>query len=340
MVILIKRHTVQLNWCYRPIINKGGFIMRCVICKKEKEQLTDEHVFPDAIGGTLVLTNVCKECNDRLGHSVDHHLVDNWLIQSERLLLKIRGKTGNIPNPLEKGVLAKNHKQQVRYYFDKEGNPKEVYLVPHVEKEKKDDNSEIVKISMDKKDKDKLPGIINKMLKRNGKPELTNEEIEKQVIEGTDPNPSIKMSFTMDIVEYKRAILKIAYELAHYWLGDKYFDDTNGEIIRQCILDNNLSEDFSSQYPIKGSIDLIGEKSRFNFWDNEPKNHIAFMNVDGNQIYCYVRIFSVFEGIIQISIEAENYPEFKGKFISINPVSGGIRESDYIEEMARITQNK
>jgi hypothetical protein len=314
--------------------------MRCVICKKDKEKLTDEHVFPDAIGGTLVLTNVCKDCNDRLGHSVDHHLVDNWFIKGERMSLKIRGKSGNLPNPLEKGVLAKNPKQQVRYYFNQEGNPQEVYLVPYIEKEKKDDNTEIVKISIDKKDKNKLPEIINKMLRRHGKPELTYEQIEKQVIEGIDPNPSIKMSLTMDMVQYKRAILKIAYELAHYWLGENYFDDSTGEIIRQCILDNNLPEDFSSQYPIKGSIDLIGEQSRFNLWGDEPKNHIAFMNVDGNQISCYLRIFSVFEGVIQISIDADNYPDFKGKFISINPVSGVTRESNYLEEIVRLTRDE
>jgi len=314
--------------------------MRCVICTENKEKLTDEHVFPDAIGGTLVLTNVCKECNDRLGHSVDHHLVDNWLIQGERMSLKIRGKSGKLPNPLEKGVLADNPNQQVRYYFDQEGNPQEVYLVPNIEKKKVDDNNEILNISIDKKDKDKLPEMINKRLRRLGKPELTYEQIEEEIVESVDPNPRVKMHIKMDMLQYKRAILKIAYELAHYWLGQNYFDDSTGEIIRECILDNNLSGDFSSQYPIKGSIDPIGEKARFNFWDDEPKNHIAFMIVDRNEIFCYLRIFSVFEGIIQVSVDANNYPDFKGKFISINPISGVIRESTYLEEINRVTQGE
>lgn len=32
---------------------RKGLIVRCIMCKKEK--LSDKHVFPDAIGGTLVL---------------------------------------------------------------------------------------------------------------------------------------------------------------------------------------------------------------------------------------------------------------------------------------------
>ncbi|MGR6342355.1 HNH endonuclease [Priestia megaterium] len=314
--------------------------MRCIICKQLKENLTEEHIFPDAIGGTLTLKNVCKECNNKLGHSVDHHLVDNWFIQAERLSLKLRGKSGKLPNPLGNGVLKENPKQKVRYHFNSDGNPREVYLVPHIEKETKDDDTEIIKISIDRKDKDKLPGIINKISKRYGKPELSYEQIEKQVHEETILTPSIEMQLTMDIVQYKRAILKIAYELAYYWLGDEYFNDSIGERIRKCILDDNFSEDFSSSYSIKSSIDLIGEQSIFNFRDEEPKNHIAFMIVDGHQINCYVRIFSIFEGLIQVSEEADKYSNFEGKFISLNPILGVIKETTYLEAMARTTPER
>jgi hypothetical protein len=39
-------------------------------CLSEREP-SEEHVFPAAIGGTLVIDRVCKPCNDRLGANVD-----------------------------------------------------------------------------------------------------------------------------------------------------------------------------------------------------------------------------------------------------------------------------
>lgn len=76
----------------------------------------------------------------------------------------------------------------------------------------------------------------------------------------------------------------------------------------------------------------------FDLWNKEPKNHIAFMNVDGNQIVCYLRIFSVFEGVIEISNNAEKYAFFEGRFISNDPVTGALRESSYIDEIIRLNQ--
>lgn len=312
--------------------------MKCIICKQQKENLTKEHIFPDAIGGTLITTNVCKSCNDRLGHSIDHHLVNHWLIQSERMLLKIGGKSGIIPNPLEKGVLANDPNQRIDYRFSKDGEPKEVYILPKVEKIINEDGTGTLNILIDKKDKDKLPIMINKVLKRNGKPAMTQDEINEQILEVTDSYPKILMEASFDLIQYKRALLKIAYELAFYWLGDNYFEDSTGEMIRNCVLDDNLSEDFSSTYPIKGTIGLIDKKAMFNFQDEDAKNHLAFMNADGDKICCYLKIFNIFEAIVEISNDAKKYPNFKGNFISINPLSGVIKESSYLEAILKFRQ--
>ena len=104
------------------------------------------------------------------------------------------------------------------------------------------------------------------------------------------------------------------------------------------MLDDDLTEDFSSTYPIKGKIDLIDEKAMFNFQDEESKNHLAFMNADGDKIYCYLKVFNVFEAIVKISNDAKKYPDFKGNFISINPLSGVIKESSYLEAILRFRQ--
>lgn len=311
--------------------------MRCIICKEDKpsNEFSEEHVFPDSIGGTLIIKSVCKTCNDRLGSSVDCYLTDHWLIKGERLILKIPGKSGKVPNPLEIGVLDGTD-QETKYIFNDDGTPKELYLVPSITKVSNEDGSESAIIKIDKKDKDKLPDMINKMRRRKGLPVISKEEIEAQMIEGTIQTPTIKMRAEFDTVQYKRAVLKIAYELAFYWLGQEYFNDETGEIIRNCMFDSSLEGDWSEEYPIKGFIDLSDEQSRFPFWKDETKSHVAFLNIVDNKICCYIKIFNIFEGVIEVSNDASNYPNFSGKFISINPQTGEKRETDLIEELKRI----
>lgn len=298
--------------------------------------MTREHIFPDAIGGTLIINNVCKSCNDKLGHSVDYHLVNHLFIQFERMLLKIGGKSGRIPNPLGKGVLASNQQQRVDYRLNKKGEPQELYLLPRVEKIRNSDGTETLNISVDRKDEAKLPILVNKVLKRNGASEMTREQISEQILKTSEPHPKVLINTQFDTLQYKRTILKIAYELAFYWLGDNYFEDPASEMIRKCILDDNLPSDFSIKYPIKGTIDLINKQAMFNFQNESPKNHLAFMIVNGKKINCYIKIFNTFEAIINISNDASIYPTFRGNFISINPITGVTKESSYSEAILNL----
>lgn len=312
--------------------------MKCIICKNEKpiEVFTDEHVFPDSIGGTLIIKSVCKECNDKLGNSVDKHLVNHWLTQGQRQILRILGKSGKIPNPLEKGKLSDDLSQEVRYFFDEKGDSKELYLVPKVEKTTNLDGTESVSIKIDKKDKDKLPSIVNKILKRKGLPQLTKQELEKRIQEGINPSPWMTINAEIDILQYKRAILKIAYELAWYWLGQAYLDDEVGEMIRKCMLDNDLEGEWHLKYPIKGRIEIVGERTMFPMWDNEPNSHIAFLMESDGKISCYIRIFRIFEGMIEVSNDASKYPNCCNRFIAIDPLTRIKRESGFVEEINRI----
>ena len=99
---------------------------RCIICLTETPdaELTDEHIFPEAIGGRIVIGSVCKPCNDKLGNTIDHRLTEHWLVQGQRMLLKLPGKTGQIPNPLERGVMRDEPSQKLIYKMDANGLPK------------------------------------------------------------------------------------------------------------------------------------------------------------------------------------------------------------------------
>lgn len=75
-------------------------MFECIICRKENDNSSDEHVIPEAINGYYHIYDVCKDCNSRLGTDVDSTLLNHSFIEFQRFLLELKGKKGNIPNPL------------------------------------------------------------------------------------------------------------------------------------------------------------------------------------------------------------------------------------------------
>jgi len=67
----------------------------CIFCLQEKESLTEEHVFPAALGGVLVLKDsVCPECNNGFSKFEQPLVVE---LSPIRVLLKIPDRYGNVP---------------------------------------------------------------------------------------------------------------------------------------------------------------------------------------------------------------------------------------------------
>jgi hypothetical protein len=66
---------------------------RCIFCRVPlagDHPPSEEHVIPDALGGTLKITSVCKPCNSRLGREVDRLVDDDLFValrQEARLAL-------------------------------------------------------------------------------------------------------------------------------------------------------------------------------------------------------------------------------------------------------------
>jgi hypothetical protein len=68
---------------------------QCIFCLEEKERLTEEHVFPAALGGVLVLNDsACHECNNGFS-KFEQPLVAE--LSPIRLLLKIPDRYGKLP---------------------------------------------------------------------------------------------------------------------------------------------------------------------------------------------------------------------------------------------------
>ena len=298
--------------------------MHCIFCQEEKlpGEMSVEHVFPEAIGGTYCINSVCKLCNDRLGHSVDSALTNHKLIEFQRMQLKIPGKSGAVPNPLERGVLASDPTQVMRVLVN-DGGHLEPHIVPSVKDMNGDDEKKVIQFRIDSQNRDKLAEMVNKKLKRLGQEPLSREQIEAQAEVGQHEHPEIQVKITVDLIQYKRAIMKIAYEMACTWLGDQYITDDLAPTIRSCIWDTHLSGEWSTQYPIHGQV-IFRDPQRplVPFIHNRTGQHIVFLKRVQKEIAVYVRIFEIFEGVIQVSQQADRYVGCASQFLAIDPVTG------------------
>jgi hypothetical protein len=309
--------------------------MKCIICAEDKseESFTKEHVFPESIGGTLTV-DACRSCNPYLGHNIDSHLANHPFVQLARLHLKLPGKKGEIPNPLERGTVSNDPGQKVQFRFVK-GEPKGLYFIPRIKREMKDQNIETVEVRVAEEDRDTIPDIINKMITRSGLTPLLKEEIESKIVADRIPLPEICVPMKVDVIWYHRALLKIAYELAHHWLGPSYFTDPVGEALRAHLNDRTLNVGSPKTIAVRAQIGF-GPGFALPLWNNEPNAHIAIMKVAGSGIIGLIRVFQVFNAAITVSETASLYPLFVDKFLLIDPSTGTTRQTDLDTELLRV----
>lgn len=313
--------------------------MLCIFCLKDKppEKMSREHVFPEAIGGTYCIDFVCKSCNDTLGHSVDRFLTDHRLIQFERLRLGLLGKKKAVPNPFVLGHLASDASLQFRFKADETGRL-EPRLVPSIETRVGENGAkEEVQIRIDTRDKDKIPEIINKILTRAGCEERTEQQIWDMVKVQEHTNPEIKINIPIDIIHFKRAMIKIAYEMACTWLGESYTRDSMASTLRHCIWDTKLKGDWSARYPIRGQMGIFNKSAPLlPFLYDRPSQHMVLLSRAQGRVGAYIRVFEIFEGTVEVTKNADQYPLFTPQFLAIDPVSGQCDKSTADEEIARL----
>ena len=75
---------------------------RCILCLS-RDGITREHLIPGCVGGKLVMEFLCKNCNDKLGHSVEGEISKDKDIQLgiERLVKKRPDKANDLQKKLK-----------------------------------------------------------------------------------------------------------------------------------------------------------------------------------------------------------------------------------------------
>ncbi|WP_420268046.1 HNH endonuclease, partial [Citrobacter portucalensis] len=133
----------------------------CIICRLEKDNMSDEHVIPDSLGGYYHIHTVCRDCNSLLGTQVDTHLINNKFGELYRSHYNLKGKTGGIPNPFGGTFTSEEDPEMKATYRRKKDGSYEPYFMTH-SKFTKNSEGEIIglTLSLDESDLEQQESIL------------------------------------------------------------------------------------------------------------------------------------------------------------------------------------
>ncbi|WP_038342334.1 HNH endonuclease [Acinetobacter sp. A47] len=228
---------------------------KCIICLNipnnldENSELTEEHIVPEFLGGKLILKNVCKACNSRLGVKVEGPLSNNFLFKAYSYFNGIKGKKGKLINPLA-GTYT-HADGTVRF-----NNDFSTYQIPEYEVYKHENGGYGFKVSADVKDiniiKNELFKSISRLAAKEGR-KINKNKLEEQLKNipylakentRTIEQPKIEGTITFNFNMVALLAVKIAYEFLAYYSGNMIFNkefDIYRNSLFYCSLDSSIN---------------------------------------------------------------------------------------------------
>jgi hypothetical protein len=306
--------------------------MKCIFCKKERkeDEFSSEHVFPESIGGSLQINTVCRACNSILGSDVDSKLTDHFFVKLIRYELGLTGKKGRIPLPFKQGELVRgpgDSQGPIRAVFRHDGKDRDLrgrVLPKQFDPKITGRGMEQHKFVASPEDAHHLVAMVQSFLKKQGLTELSKDEILAQCkLVEADPN-LVEADVEIDTLRYKRAVAKIAYELAYQWLGVDYVEDPVAEKLRRFVLENLPGT--SEATIVNGRVGFRPVRNSHELLSCQPFTHIGRIKLSDGVLVCDISIFNLIRGSIIVSETPERYPEFASQGIEIEPATGSIRE--------------
>jgi HNH endonuclease len=324
--------------------------VRCVFCLLERAP-SQEHIFPLAIGGMRTIDRVCEECNSTLGATVDAALIDHPFILMRRWELRLPGNSGRVPDALKEvlgtGTLENDESQRVTVSTNSNTGTLDLRVLYNVKQTVNESGTIVRQIIVDERDAKSLGKIIQRERKRAGQPPFEQGElyqlVEQIIEQGPErlEKPTLYHRSQIDLIEFKKGLLKIAYELAFVWLGESYLEDPTAAMMRDIVL-GRLDE---TQSRIAGRIDFGTDSDALHLWADDKDCHIAYTFVAGKQIGVCMKVFDVFSGVVCVTQCAERYlsganDPLRIRFLRIDPLAAVCRESSFVEEVGRIALNQ
>ena len=320
--------------------------MRCIFCLEDRPP-SDEHVFPLAIGGSLHTDRVCLECNPIVGKTADAPLCNHVLIVVRRAQLKLAGNSDTIPDGLKAffgtGELVGDPTKRLQVRTNPQTGKLDLRMLYHATETQLGEGVKQRQIIIDAKDAGQLGTIIQRERKRAGFEPLSPADLRAQaetiLAAGvqTIEKPELHHQIKIDLAEFRRGLLKIAYELAFIWLGESYLDDPMAAKLRDVI----LSRSDEKTTGLRGRMEIGSDIEPVRFWAQDKDCHVAYNAVLGNDIAVCLKIFDIFSAVIVVGEQKDRYvkgqfDEKAMRFIYLDPVSGINRQCSFIEEMGRL----
>lgn len=176
-------------------------------------QVSDEHIFPDAIGGAKdYCIKASAKVNSDLGAKIDAPLVDSFLIGALRLQYGIKSRSGKCQWKLR--GKAEGSDQDVDVLFPEQGDV-QVKVRKSVEMEV---GGTTGRVTLSPEERDAFLAQFIEGHKKKGRTVVLVAESKGKV-------ERIHIPLTIDLTDLRRALCKIAYLAAYEFLGDAFLSD-------------------------------------------------------------------------------------------------------------------
>jgi hypothetical protein len=230
---------------------------RCLFCLTEADKLTDEHVFPAALGGNLVVKNAtCAACNNGFSKAFEQFIANR--LTHFRRVLSIKDRRGDVP--------------KIEVTIEVDGEKRKAWLMP--------DGSTVLKPHVSEVSKDGIAERIFENLPEEEKESLRRVAQEKgwKLIEEPSPGGEVEASFSGDLDfltsdEMLRNAAKIAHSALAFRMGTGFARSDSFTEIRTYVRTGGetpgarifLNEKFlaaSEQGPHQHSVVIVGRRDK------------------------------------------------------------------------------
>lgn len=319
--------------------------MRCIFCSQDHPP-SREHIFPLAIGGTVTTVRVCASCNSILGSRVDSALNNFLPVRTRRAELGLAGNSGEPPSIFEiflgDQTLIGPEANRIRTSLNKATGKLDHRQLYHVTEVVMPDGKKARQITIDERDKDQIPKILQRERKRQGLPPLSPEELASKAAEfkvKAVEHPLIKVEIPINFAYLRHAMMKIAYEFAFLWLGETYLDDPLAAKLREAI----LNEDLSSTDSLAGYVGWAESCDLFQFWTPHKAHHQAFALVQSGIVFVAARVFDIYAVAIPVSHHGSRYfgidvEGANAPFLVIDAATGRTMQTTFGNERLRLVR--
>lgn len=285
--------------------------MTCIFCYRGRSEidLTEEHIFPEALGGQLIVRAVCKRCNDQLGSYVDGMLTEDFLVRMLRLGLRIPNKSGAVPSPLHDAAV-KDHPHRRGTYFqpNREGGGR-VKLLPLVERAISPDGRSTVKVVAEPQEAEEILRKLRERAARKGQ-EIRVVERWKETIK----KPTVVKETQTQPTNLVRPLLKIAYELGVLWLGAEYASHVCGLPLARAVVTGVVAD-------VEAQLGYFPPRSSFGDWAIPSWYHAGALQVVDGRVWTAVRVFNVIEARVLLADAQDDFPGVESRWVVLDPIA-------------------